>query len=170
MSLLSFCVFKACRKWETWASTIGRQEKEAWKLILHKLGKGHCKMLSICHAQLAACFQRAVGKKKVVFSCKVCALSDSTSSPKAQRESDWRTAWMSFFANVQKSSSLSAAHFVCVCLFFCSTPPSPPTYSRILIRFPKRFADSIQSWGISATALCPWMRSQLKNMLLQGHP
>lgn len=62
MSLFPFCVCKACRKWETWVSTIGRQEKEAGKLILHKLGKGHCKMLSICHTQLAACFQGAEEK------------------------------------------------------------------------------------------------------------
>lgn len=62
MSLLSFCVFKVFRKWETWVSTLGRQEKEAGKLIFQTLGKGHCKMLSICRTQLAACFQSTEGK------------------------------------------------------------------------------------------------------------
>lgn len=90
MSLLFFCVCKASRKQETWLSTIGRPEKKAGKQILRKLSKGQGKMLSILHAQLAACFQT------VVFSCKGSALSESSSSLKTHRESDCRAARMSF--------------------------------------------------------------------------
>lgn len=93
-------------------------------------------------------------RKKAVFSCKVCALSDSTSSLKTHRESDCRVARMSI-CQMQMSSSIHSTF--CLCAFsFCSTPPSPPTYSHILIH-PVRFADSIPSWGSSATVSCQWM-------------
>lgn len=116
MSLLSLCVCKACRKWETSVSTIGRQEKEAGKTNFAQAwqkGIAKCSQFVI-HNWLRA-FRRQ--RKKVVFSCKVCALSDSTSSLKTQRESDCRIARMSF-SECAKTLAPSAVHFACVCVPF----------------------------------------------------
>lgn len=97
MSLLSFCVCETCRKRGGFGvrdRKTGERGRERF-FFFYKPGKGHCKMLSICQTQLAACFQREEGRK-LVFSCNVCASSDSTSSLKAQRESSCRIARTSF--------------------------------------------------------------------------
>lgn len=95
MSLLSLCVCKVCRKWETWVSTIGRQEKkgretnfaQAWQRPLQSA-------LNLSYTIEG----RLSGRKGkgVVFSCKVCALSDSASSLKTQRKSDCGISRMGF--------------------------------------------------------------------------
>lgn len=160
MSLLFFCVCKASRKQETWVSTIRRPEKKAGKLILRKLGKGQGKMLSICHAQLAACFQT------VVFSCKVGALSDSTSSLKTHRESDCKTARMSFCKCVKVHNTF------CLCAFsFCSTPPSPPIYSHILIHFCVCFAqfNSVLRQFCNCLVFMNEFKEHFYFYFLQGH-
>lgn len=78
MSLLPFGVFKACRKRETLASGIGRQEKggmetnfaHAWQRAFQNALNLSCTIGCMLSEQ----------KGKVVFLCKACALSDSTSS------------------------------------------------------------------------------------------
>lgn len=155
MSLLSFCVCKTFRKWETWVSTIGRQEKEAGKLILHKLAKAIAKCSQFVKHNWLHAFREL--RKEVVFSCMVCALSDATASLKTHRESDCRIARMSFYKCAKLF--LHPQYILSVYAFsFCSTWPSPPAYLHILIHLLVCFADSVHSWGSPATVLCPWMR------------
>lgn len=151
MSLLPFGVFKACRKRETLASGIGRQEKggmetnfaHAWQRAFQNALNLSCTIGCMLSEQ----------KGKVVFLCKACALSDSTSSLTnliAELPDE-----LFFLINGDKSSTI---HRTMKAFSLCPIPPPPPTHSRILIHFPESFADSIESWGGSGPVLCHWMR------------
>ena len=88
----------------------GRQEKEAEKLILHKQRVLQKCSQFVIHNWLQAFREQ---RKKVVFACKVCHLSDSTSKRIwLQNFQEWA------FVNVQNCNSKPIVHFVPVCLFF----------------------------------------------------
>lgn len=128
MSLLPFCVCKACRKWETWVSTIGRQEKEAGETnFCASSAKGIAKCSQfVTHNWLRAF--RAEGRS-CVFLRGPRSLSDPTSSLKAHRQSDRGVARLSFSCKRVKDP-LYPQNVLSVRAFSsCSTPPSLPTYS-----------------------------------------
>lgn len=88
MSVPFFSICKACRKYKTWASTMGEKEEEgkkknknAGKLILHNLGKGQSKVLSVCHAQSSLCFKRVEWEKAFTQSFPIYAISPHSPSP-----------------------------------------------------------------------------------------
>ena len=123
MSLLPFCVCKACRKWETWVSTIGRQEKEAGETnFCASSAKGIIKCSQFVMHNWPRAF-RAEGKS-CVFLRGPHSLSDPTSSLKAHRQSDRGVARMSFSCKRVKDP-LYPQNALSVCAFsFYSTPPS----------------------------------------------
>ena len=170
MSLLPFCVCKACRKWETRVSTIGRQEKEAGETNFFAQARQRA-------LQNALNLSRTIGRMlserrgKVVFSCEARALYLIPPRHWGLRQSDRGVARMSFSCKCVKDP-LYPQNVLSVCAFsFCSTPPPLPTYSQTLIHCSVRLADSIQSRGTSATVSWPRTRFEPANTfaVLQGH-